>query len=544
MEFTKPLRYIIYARKSSESEDRQAQSIDDQIERLTNLAKQLNLNVIDVVSESKSAKQPNNRPMFGKLLERMHSGEANGILCWHLNRLSRNPVDSGSIQWMLQRNIIQSIQTFDRAYKPDDNAILFSVESGSANQFIIELRKNTVRGMERRVDKGWMPNMAPLGYLNAKDEQEKGIIVPDPERFHLVQKIWQLMLTGTYSAKKVCDLANNEWGFRTRKFKRIGGNRLSDSGVYRILNNRFYTGMISYKKVWHKGSHMPMVTQDEFDYVQRVLGKRGTTRPKKREFAYTGFIRCEECGCLYTAETKAKKIKLTGNVKSYTYYHCTRKRKDITCSQRLCVTEAKLQSQIEKELLQMTIDPEFGQWAVNHLAKEREKEVAISSSIRKSQQNTTADIQTQLGELTRMRMKGLIDDETYLKQKNALAAEVAKINSENQKLIDRAERATELTEKVFNFATYAHAHFVNGSPQEKREIVMALGSNQTILNEILNISLHPWFKKVQLSQMAYETKKEGLEPTKNSSLKSKTDRLATVGSTWLRGWDSNPGPMD
>ncbi len=544
MEYNKSLRYIIYARKSSESEDRQAQSIDDQIERLKALAKQLSLNVVDVVSEAKSAKQPSTRPIFATLLERIHSGEANAILCWHLNRLSRNPVDSGTIQWMLQRNIIQSIQTFDRAYKPDDNAILFSVESGSANQFIIELRKNTVRGMERRVDKGWMPNMAPLGYLNAKDDQEKGIIIPDPERFHLVQKIWELMLTGAYSAKKVCDLANKEWGFRTRKFKRGGNNPLSYSGVYRILNNQFYTGLISYKKQWHKGSHTPMVTMDEFDYVQRILGKKGSTRPQVREFAYTGLIRCKECGCLYTAETKTKQIKSTGSLKSYTYYHCTRKRRDIKCSQRTCIPEAKLQLQIEKELLQLTIDPDLGRWAIKHLAKEREKEALIATKIRKNQENISLDTERQLEELTRMRMRGLIDDEDFTKQRNLLKTELMNVHSKQQMHDDRKGRVTELTEKAFHFATYAHAHFVNGSLQEKREIMTALGSNRTIFNETLNVSLYPWFQKMHPTQMENMTKNERLEPPKDSSMNSKTDHLTTVGSTWLRGWGSNPRPRD
>jgi len=129
-----------------------------------------------------------------------------------------------------------------------------SVESGVANQFIIDLRKNTMRGMQSRVDKGWMPNMSPLGYLNSKDDEGRGIIIPDPERFVVIRKMWDMMLTGTYSPRKIVDIANNEWGFRTRKMKRIGDNPLSESGMYRIFNNQFYAGLISYRKEWHKGN--------------------------------------------------------------------------------------------------------------------------------------------------------------------------------------------------------------------------------------------------------------------------------------------------
>src|SRR6185437_1042140 len=135
------LRYFLYARKSSEGEDRQVQSIPDQTDRLTKLSKENNFLIAEVLSEAKSAKSPNNRPVFEDMLVRIEAGEADGILCWEINRLSRNPVDSGRIQWMLQQGILKSIRTMNREYRPDDNALLLSVESGSANQFILDLKK-------------------------------------------------------------------------------------------------------------------------------------------------------------------------------------------------------------------------------------------------------------------------------------------------------------------------------------------------------------------------------------------------------------------
>jgi DNA invertase Pin-like site-specific DNA recombinase len=138
---TNKIKYFIYARKSSESEDRQVQSIDDQINKLKEIADTLNLEIKKTYTESKSAKKPDNRPLFSEMLQRIENGEAQGILCWHINRLSRNPIDSGKISWLLQQGIIKSIQTTEKQYLPDDNVILFNVETGSANQFILDLRK-------------------------------------------------------------------------------------------------------------------------------------------------------------------------------------------------------------------------------------------------------------------------------------------------------------------------------------------------------------------------------------------------------------------
>src|SRR3989338_7730754 len=244
------IKYFIYARKSSESEDRQVQSIDDQINRLKKFANDFNLDIKKTYTEAKSAKKPNNRPLFDEMLERIENGEAGGILCWQINRLSRNPIDSGKLSWLLQRGVMKSIRTIDREYLPEDNVLIFSVESGVANQYILDLSKNTKRGMQSKIEKGWQNGVAPLGYLNDKENK---IIINDPERFNLIRKMWDLMLTGNYTPPKILDTANNEWGFRTRQFKRMGGNPLSRSGIYKIFTNQFYAGIIDNAGVQYEG---------------------------------------------------------------------------------------------------------------------------------------------------------------------------------------------------------------------------------------------------------------------------------------------------
>jgi len=107
------LKYFLYARKSSEDEDRQIQSIESQIAIMKKLAQEYNLKIIKTYTEAQSAKAPDIRDVFKEMIERIENGDADGILCWQINRLSRNPVDSGRISWLLQKNIIKSIQTYD-----------------------------------------------------------------------------------------------------------------------------------------------------------------------------------------------------------------------------------------------------------------------------------------------------------------------------------------------------------------------------------------------------------------------------------------------
>jgi DNA invertase Pin-like site-specific DNA recombinase len=87
-------KYILYARKSTDVEDKQVLSIEARITELKEFAKKLDLTVVDILIEKRTAKKPG-RPIFGKMLERIAKGEADGIIAWLPDRLSRNSIDSG-----------------------------------------------------------------------------------------------------------------------------------------------------------------------------------------------------------------------------------------------------------------------------------------------------------------------------------------------------------------------------------------------------------------------------------------------------------------
>ena len=533
------IRYFLYARKSSESEDRQVQSIDDQINRLQKLAQDLSLDVKKIYIEAKSAKKPNNRPIFDEMLQRIENGEAEGVLCWQINRLSRNPVDSGKLSWLLQQGILKAIQTIDRQYLPDDNVLLFSVESGVANQFILDLSKNTKRGMLSKLEKGWKTGVAPMGYLN---DRENKIIIKDLERFNLIRKMWDLMLTGNYTPPKILDIANKEWGYITRKTKRMGGNPLSRSGIYKVFTSIFYAGIIESNKMQYKGQHEAMVTLEEYDRVQMILGRKGKPRPKHHEFAFTGSIRCGVCGCLYTAETKNRLLR-SGEIRPHTYYHCTRKTTKINCDQRKNMKADDLELLIEKEIDKYTILPEFLQWALEGLNKKNDTEIEDRSKIYEMRHKTLVETQKQLDELTKMRYRQLIDDETFIKEKNTLQNNIAQTKELLRETETRAEKWLELTEKTFSFATYARKVFITAKGKEglerKKEILLALGKVPTITNQKLHIEPNEWLVPIENGYPALEKQYARLELTEKPYTTAQTEALTDIRTHWLPCLDSN-----
>ena len=529
--------YFLYARKSSESEDRQVQSIEDQTNRMKELAKSLGITIKEVLTEAKTAKKPYCRPVFMDMLERIEKGEAQGILCWQINRLSRNPIDSGTLSWMLQQGTLKSIQTIDRQYLPDDNVLLFNVESGMANQFIIDLRKNSRRGMEGKADRGWLPSRAPLGYLN--DVIEHTIVV-DEQRFMLVRKMWDLMLTGNYTPQQIRQIANKEWGFRTPKTKRDGGVELATSMMYKIFNNIFYTGSFTWAGKVYTGNHKPMITLEEYDRVQVILGKKGKPRSQTHEFAYTGLMRCEVCGSMYTASEKMKIVKSTGELKTYVYYHCTRRKKDVVCDQRKPMTLKELEDQIDIKLERFTILPKFQEWALEILNRDNDKEIEERTKIYENQHKALTSTQKELDTLTKMRYRELIDDETFIKERDELKAKIAKLTSNLRETESRAERWLELTEKTFTFACYARKEFISGSLEKKREIYSALGQNYLVKDKEIHITPNEWFVPIEKAYPALEAEYNRLELDKNLDIATRNERFAQLILSWGGYRESNP----
>src|SRR5258708_1647863 len=161
-------KYVIYARKSTESEDRQVLSIDSQIREVRQLAERNGVVVAEVLTELKSAKAPG-RPVFGQLIRRIHRGEVSGVLCWKMDRLARNPYDSGVILQAQADGKLERIITSDGIKTGDGNdRLMGTFELAFATKFIDDLRANVKRGNRARFEKGWPNHLPPIGYLNDK----------------------------------------------------------------------------------------------------------------------------------------------------------------------------------------------------------------------------------------------------------------------------------------------------------------------------------------------------------------------------------------
>lgn len=481
----KATKYILYARKSSESEDRQMASIDSQIEELTRLAKDNGLNVTEVMHESRSAKEPG-RIVFNEMIEKIKRGEADGILCWKINRLARNPVDGGTISWLLQAGTIQHIFSFGRCYNPNDNVLMMAVELGMANQFIRDLSTDTKRGLRNKAERGWYPNGSPLGYrhnpVKLKGEKE---IIKDSERFDVIQKMLKMTASGKLTPPEAFRKGTDEWGLTNKHSKKV-----SISSWYAMMNNPFYYGWYEFPSKsgeWHKGKHEPMITQAEYEKIQIILGRRGTTRPRKYSFKYTGAVRCGICEASVVAEHKVKKCK-NGNTHYYIYYHCSH-RLDPKCDQKV-VEEKKLEEEIIKILQKIKIHPTFLDWAIEKLRKENKEELEEKKQLLENRKKEYEACDKKLDTLLNMRINGELSESEFITKKDELIKEKARLKanldaceSNSTHWIDQLEEAKEL----LNLAQDSLDKFKNGDEAKRKEIFRSIGSNLSLSDKKLNI---------------------------------------------------------
>ena len=528
------MRYILYARKSSESEDRQVQSIEDQRRILRAFAQERAFEITQEIEESHSAKDPGDRPGFDQMLKHIEQGRAEGILCWNVNRLSRNPIDSGRLSWLLQQGILQVIQTPEKPYLPSDNVLIFSVETGMANQYILDLKKAVRRGTESKLAKGWFPHRAPEGYINNLRDHT---IESDPERFALLQRAWRLLLNGTHTPSRVITVLNEEWGYRTRETARGGGKKLSRSAGYRLFSSRFYAGYFEHGAQVYKGSHPPMLTLTEFEEVQQqIRGQIGRPHYQKREFAYTGLIHCGRCGRSVTAEMQPGRH----GRGQWIYYHCNNV--SGVCSKR-CIREDVLEEKINRCLDQVTITPEFKEIVRDGLEGWLTKEFGSQETQYGQQLRAMEAGEKMLNELVEMRLRLLLADDQYRTKQQELTATVSHLRLEVGRLQERLDHTRAVIENALDFRVHAQEQFLIGNLAKRREIARSLGVRYVFDEGTVFIELHPLLVPMQYPQTevieaeqsiknaAIEPLKIGCESTK------KTDVSASVPVGWPKGTD-------
>ena len=512
-------KYYLYARKSTDTEDKQVRSIEDQLNVLRKLAKEENIEISEEFVERRSAKTPG-RVIFNEMLAKLQSKQASGILCWKLDRLARNPVDAAQVQWLLQENTIDHIRTYERSYYPSDNVMMMNMEFGIANQYIRDLSANTKRGLYEKARRGIYPCLAPIGYLN--DLRNKTIIV-DKHKAPIIKATFQ-----RYSEDRstLVDIAVFLFaqGIHTKKIQRInstGNKPMKRDQVSYILSNPFYAGLFRYGGELHEGKHQPLISKQLFDQVQAILKKRSNLKSSSSNpKPLCGLFTCGECGRSITAETKTKHQK-NGNTHEYLYYRCTKK--NTNCSQSFIRGEV-LDEQLSIALKEFVLPKD---WAKELTIMADKDELEANQSTVELTQRLKSKIESinqKLEYLFEMYLNQDIEREKYLKEKNALVSEK---KSFEEKITDFEQNQNSWLEPLREWLKYAQTvNEIAISPDlnmKKSAAKKIFGSNLYLRNKEIEFTPEKqWAALAAARESFYENPecfnlvgRVGFEPTTN-----------------------------
>lgn len=188
---TSQLKYCLYARKSSESDERQAMSIDSQLNEMRSLAANEGLNVVCELQESHSAKDSGQRPAYNQMLKAITEGQYNAVLTWAPDRLSRNAGDLGAIVDLMDNHQLLHIRTYSQTFTNSPNEkFLLMILCSQAKLENDNKSINVKRGIRTKCEMGWRPGVAPLGYINRSFGGVSDII-PDPERAEAITEMYE-----------------------------------------------------------------------------------------------------------------------------------------------------------------------------------------------------------------------------------------------------------------------------------------------------------------------------------------------------------------
>lgn len=342
------VEYCLYARKSSEDDERQAMSIDSQVKEMNEMALRDRLFIKEIRRESHSAKMSGQRPVFMKIIEDIRSGLFTGILTWAPDRLSRNAGDLGMLVDLMDQKKLVHIKTFTQAFSdtPSEKFLLMILCS-QAKLENDQKGINVKRGIRAKCQMGWRPGMPPIGYYNRAFNGVKDII-PDPERAPIVSEMFERVARNGDSGRTI-----KRWFDKTGMTTRAGKG-VTLSQIYQMLKNPFYYGEFKYpldSGEWYKGKHQPLITKEIFEQVQKQL----ITCPKspwgEKVVAFKGLFKCGSCKSNIIGEEKWRKRKWGDPVK-HVYYHCARQLN--RCPERY-IDEGKLIKQILRYINFMNI---------------------------------------------------------------------------------------------------------------------------------------------------------------------------------------------
>ncbi len=454
------------------------------------------MEITKIFIEKQTAKEPG-QLIFNEMLSRIEKGEAEGILAWHPDRLARNSIDGGKIIYLLDTGKFLDLKfpTFWFNSTPQGKFML-SIAFGQSKYYIDNLSENIKRVHRQKLRKGIWPGFAPLGYLNNHRTKEIDL---DKDKAPFIRKAFELYATGEYTLKAINQFLADSGIISYKK------RPLSVSCVQQFLKNHFYYGVFKFNNEFYQGTHEPIISKKLFDSVQQAINNRGKKkRKRKHEFAFSGLMCCENCGCLITAEKQ----------KGYHYYRCTKKKQK--CDEKY-LREENLVEQIKDFIQKVSLPDKWAEKMLVELDKEKKQAKKDGENFVQNLQKEKSGVEQKIEKLLDFYIGGgVLTLEEYQAKKQKLL---------NEKL--------DIKQKIRDFEQAG-----NNWLEPMREVILLNSQAKILLSQSDKAEIRQFLKNVG-SNFILKGKKFDFEPKIGWQARIAGEPIKTFPN-WRRGWDLNP----
>lgn len=312
---------VIYARYSSNNQTEQ--SIEGQIRVCREYAQRNNLAVAGTYIDRALTGTNDNREQFQKMLKDSDKKAWDYVLCYKLDRFSRNKYEMAIHRKHLKDNGVKILSAMENIPDSPEGILLESLLEGMNQYYSEELSQKTKRGLrETRIKGNYMGGPINYGYSikheNIGDQIAAKVVINETEAPILLH-IFEAYAAGNRIPDIVREL--DDRGIRNR------GNPFTVNSIYFMLQQEKYTGVYNFNGETFTHIYPAIIPKELFQIVRKRVDKNKTGK----HVVGVDYILMGKCFCGYCGHKLRSAAGTTTDGTILRYYRCPYSKKDPDC---------------------------------------------------------------------------------------------------------------------------------------------------------------------------------------------------------------------
>ena len=292
----------------------------------------------------------------------------------------------------------------------------------AARSYVLQLSENVKRSLDWKLKNGEIRGVAPVGFINTKDENGKSTVIKDQASAYLVKQLFEEFAIGLCTLTEIAEKANG-WGLRTKS-----GKKLYKQFIHAMICNPFYYGDLKTEHGLFPHKYEPLISKQLWNTCQRVLEERHK-KPFKyggKDFILRGLVTDAVTGRVLSCDTKTRTYK-SGGVASWTYLYSTNPDDH---KKRLSIREEYVLEEMQKVFDRMVIPNDIYENTLETLRSGAKSEREYHGNAIKSLNREREALNKKIDKLVDILLDGKVDQNIFDRRMKVFKERIEEIEEE------------------------------------------------------------------------------------------------------------------